>query len=155
MSHLSILPTLPDSVRTLAFELSWRPSEASDPEAFLKGLESSCFDGYVEQGLEKIIFMPRHPGHEMEETMQRAIRTHLAGLDMRGLLHIDSSKAVGMKGLRCGARVTSVYQRYGYREMVSCMPVGTMMESRRVCRQDEHMCMAMLVRSGSDLHLRF
>ena len=85
-THLAYLPFLPDSVRTLVFELNWRPGEEDDAEAFIDGLEPTSFDDALEQGLEKIVFMPHQQGQELDEAFLIAICDCLADLDDEGLL---------------------------------------------------------------------
>lgn len=86
LTHTYILPTLPDSVRTLTFELDWEPEDNS--ELYLMGLDPSHLDGCVSRGLDRITFMPHYLGQELTPSAEKDIRAHLAELDSKGILHV-------------------------------------------------------------------
>ncbi|KAK7689760.1 hypothetical protein QCA50_006399 [Cerrena zonata] len=91
VSHISILPFLPQSIRTIVFELAWNEVVESEPS--LKWLDAPYMEKCVEEGLpslEEIVFMPHYLGHTFTPLAQSSIRARLAILDARGLLRIAS-----------------------------------------------------------------
>lgn len=87
-----ILPTLPKSTRTLAFELAW--AEHDKPDPCLDGLEQSFLERCIEQNIpniKEVVFMPHYLGpQELEEPVRKLIRKRLVNLDARGLLRISN-----------------------------------------------------------------
>ena len=85
---MHIFPTLPPSLKYLAFEVDWdEPTGWTD---CLEGLESPEFRRGLEEltNLKEVLFMPHRPGQKIELPMENDIRRHLTSLDARGILHI-------------------------------------------------------------------
>ena len=83
-TYRKLFQNLPDSVRTLVFELTWHPSHGANASSFTRGLDSTWFKDSFKRGLEKIVFMPHHSDQELEESFCEAIRSCLLDYDAKG-----------------------------------------------------------------------
>ena len=85
---MHLFPTLPPSLKYLAFEMDW--NEPTGWTDCLEGLESPEFRKGLEEltNLKEVLFMPHYLGQKIEPPMENAVREHLTSLDARGILRI-------------------------------------------------------------------
>ena len=85
---MHLFPTLPPSLKYLAFEMDW--NEPTGWTDCLEGLESPEFRKGLEEltNLKEVLFMPHYLRQKIEPPMANVIREHLTSLDARGILRI-------------------------------------------------------------------